>query len=59
VITHWLDGDHDVRAFAAPNNLMLNPASFRFLMQMGMIVGYAAPWPANVWPVNRGIKVPM
>jgi hypothetical protein len=24
-----------------------------------MIVGYATSWPANVWLVNRGIKVPM
>jgi hypothetical protein len=24
-----------------------------------MIIGFATSWPANVWLVNRGIKVPM
>jgi len=24
-----------------------------------MIIGFFTPWPANVWLVNRGIKVPM
>ena len=28
-------------------------------LQIGMIVGYFTSWPANVWLVNRGIKVPM
>ena len=27
-------------------------------MQIGMIIGYFTSWPANVWLVNRGIKVP-
>jgi hypothetical protein len=45
--------------FPAPHSLMPSSASFWFLMQIGMIVGYATSWPANVWLVNRGIKVPM
>lgn len=45
--------------FPAPHQLMPNSAAFWLLMQVGMIVGYATSWPANVWLVNRGIKVPM
>lgn len=45
--------------FPAPNDLMPNSAAFWFLMQVGMMVGYATSWPANVWLVNRGIKIPM
>jgi hypothetical protein len=45
--------------FPAPHHLMPNAAAFWFLMQIGMIIGFAASWPANVWLVNRGIKIPM
>ena len=45
--------------FPAPHALMPNSAAFWFLMQMGMMIGFATSWPANVWLVNRGIKVPM
>jgi hypothetical protein len=45
--------------FPAPHPLMADSAAFWFLMQIGMIVGYATSWPANVWLVNRGIKIPM
>jgi hypothetical protein len=45
--------------FPAPHQLMPSSAAFWLLMQVGMIVGYATSWPANVWLVNRGIKVPM
>jgi hypothetical protein len=45
--------------FPAPHQLMPNSAAFWFLMQIGMIIGYATSWPANVWLVKRGIKVPM
>lgn len=45
--------------FPAPHHLMPNSAGFWFLMQIGMIVGFCTSWPANVWLVNRGIKVPM
>ena len=45
--------------FPAPNQLMPNTAAFWLLMQVGMIIGFATAWPANVWLVRRGIKVPM
>ena len=45
--------------FPAPNSLMPSSAAFWLLMQVGMIIGFATSWPANVWLVKRGIKVPM
>ncbi len=30
-----------------------------FLMQIGMIIGFATAWPANVWLIRRGIKEAM
>jgi hypothetical protein len=45
--------------FPAPHQLMPNSAAFWFLMQIGMMIGFATSWPANVWLVDRGIKVPM
>jgi hypothetical protein len=45
--------------FPAPNLLTPSSAAFWFLMQIGMIIGFASSWPANVWLVKRGIKVPM
>jgi hypothetical protein len=45
--------------FPAPRQLMPNSAAFWLLMQVGMIIGFATSWPANVWLVRRGIKVPM
>jgi len=45
--------------FPAPHQLMPNSAAFWLLMQIGMIIGYCTAWPANVWLVKRGIKVPM
>jgi hypothetical protein len=45
--------------FPAPHHLMPSSAGYWFLMQIGMIIGFATSWPANVWLVNRGIKVPM
>jgi hypothetical protein len=45
--------------FPAPHHLMPTSAAFWFLMQIGMIIGYFTSWPANVWLVKRGIKVPM
>lgn len=39
----------------------LTPATpvYWFLMQIGMIIGFATSWPANVWLINRGIKEAM
>jgi hypothetical protein len=45
--------------FPAPHHLTPSSAAFWFLMQIGMIIGFSTSWPANVWLVNRGIKVPM
>jgi hypothetical protein len=45
--------------FPAPHHLMPSSAPYWLLMQIGMIIGYFTSWPANVWLVNRGIKVPM
>lgn len=45
--------------FPAPNHLMPSSAAYWLLMQIGMIIGYFSSWPANVWLVRRGIKVPM
>ncbi|MCW2703243.1 MAG: Membrane protein [Blastococcus sp.] len=40
-----------------PNpHLMPSSPVFRFLMQLGMIVGYFTSWPANAWLIRRGIK---
>ena len=45
--------------FPAPHPLMPNSAGYWFLMQVGMMIGFLTSWPANVWLVNRSIKVPM
>jgi hypothetical protein len=39
----------------------LSPRSpvFWFLMQIGMVIGFASSWPANVWLLRRGIKEAM
>lgn len=45
--------------FPEPHPVMPNSVAFWFLMQIGMMVGFATSWPANVWLLNRGIKVAM
>jgi hypothetical protein len=45
--------------FPAPHHLMPSSAAYWLLMQVGMIIGFCTSWPANVWLVKRGIKVPM
>jgi Domain of unknown function (DUF4396) len=45
--------------FPPPGQLMPGSAAFWLLMQVGMMIGFATSWPANVWLVKRGIKVPM
>ena len=44
--------------FPAPHRLVPSSAAFWLLMQVGMMIGYGTSWPANVWLVRRGIKVP-
>jgi Domain of unknown function (DUF4396) len=45
--------------FPAPHQLTPSSAAFWLLMQVGMVIGFATSWPANVWLVKRGIKTPM
>ena len=45
--------------FPAPHHLMPDSPVYWFLMQLGMIIGFATAWPANVWLINRGIKEAM
>jgi hypothetical protein len=45
--------------FPSPRQLMPNTAAFWLLMQVGMMIGFCTSWPANVWLVRRGVKVPM
>jgi hypothetical protein len=45
--------------FPAPHHLMPDSVAFWFLMQVGMMIGFVSSWPANVWLLKRGIKVPM
>jgi hypothetical protein len=45
--------------FPASHHLMPSSAAYWLLMQIGMIIGYCTSWPANVWLIKRGIKVPM
>ena len=45
--------------FPAPHHLGPSSAAFWLLMQVGMMIGFVASWPANVWLIKRGIKVPM
>ncbi len=44
--------------FTAPH-LTADHAAHWFLMQIGMIVGFATSYPVNVWLIHRGIKEPM
>ncbi|KHL04211.1 membrane protein [Sinomonas humi] len=39
----------------------LHPDSpvYWFLMQIGMVIGFATAWPANVWLIRRGVKEAM
>ncbi|MGH3152785.1 MAG: DUF4396 domain-containing protein [Streptosporangiaceae bacterium] len=45
--------------FPASHQLMPSSAAYWLLMQVGMVIGSATSWPANVWLVRRGIKIPM
>ncbi|OBI00451.1 DUF4396 domain-containing protein [Mycobacterium sp. E2733] len=50
-----------VTAFVLFPSSPLHPdtAAYWFLMQVGMIIGFATAWPANVWLIRRGIKEAM
>lgn len=45
--------------FPAPHRLHPDSPVYWFLMQVGMIIGFATAWPANVWLIRRGIKEAM
>jgi hypothetical protein len=45
--------------FPAPHQLHPNSPVYWFLMQIGMIVGFATSYPVNVWLIRRGIKEAM
>ncbi|MDQ2850048.1 MAG: DUF4396 domain-containing protein [Actinomycetota bacterium] len=45
--------------FPAPEHLHPNSPVYWFLMQIGMIIGFATAWPANMWLIRRGIKEAM
>lgn len=42
-----------------PGGIHPNTVTFWFLMQIGMILGYATSYPVNWWLISRGIKEPM
>jgi hypothetical protein len=45
--------------FPAPHQLAPSSPVFWFLMQIGMIIGFAASWPVNAWLIRVGIKEAM
>lgn len=45
--------------FPEPHSLHPDTAAYWFLMQIGMVIGFATAWPANVWLIRRGIKEAM
>ena len=42
--------------FPAPNQIHPSSTVYWFMMQIGMMLGFATSWPANVWLLRRGIK---
>jgi hypothetical protein len=45
--------------YPAPHPLHPDSPVYWFLMQIGMIIGFATAWPTNVWLIRRGIKEAM
>lgn len=45
--------------FFGSDPLHPNSPVYWFLMQIGMVIGFATAWPANVWLIRRGIKEAM
>jgi hypothetical protein len=45
--------------FPSPQHLLPTVPAYWLLMQVGMIVGFLTAWRANVWLLERGIKVAM
>ncbi len=45
--------------YPAPHHLYPDTPVYWFLMQIGMIIGFATAWLANIWLIRRGIKEAM
>ncbi len=45
--------------FFPVNHISPDTATYWFLMQIGMILGFATAYPVNVWLIRRGIKEAM
>jgi hypothetical protein len=45
--------------FPAPEHLHPASPACWFLMQVGMLLGFATAYPVNVWLIRRGIKEAM
>lgn len=45
--------------YPAPHHLHPDSPVYWFLMQIGMLIGFATAWPTNVWLIRRGIKEAM
>ena len=45
--------------FPAPHHLHPDSPVYWFLMQLGMIIGFATSYPVNAWLIRRGIKEAM
>lgn len=45
--------------FPAPHHLRPDSPVYWMLMQVGMIIGFATAWPADLWLIRRGIKEAM
>jgi len=54
----WMALMHFV-LFLAPHHLHPDSPVYWFLMQIGMCIGFATSWPANVWLIRRGTKEAM
>lgn len=45
--------------FPAPHHMHPDSPVYWFLMQIGMAIGFATAWPANVWLIRHGVKEAM
>jgi hypothetical protein len=50
----WLALAHDL---VFPTVLRANNPVFWFILQIGLIIGFFAAWPASAWLIRRGVKV--
>ena len=53
-----MDGVHATRTLPG-EKLHPDTATFWFLMQIGMVLGFFTAYPVNWWLIKRGIKEPM